>query len=118
MYKLFLLLSVISITCIACDKNKIFEENVAIENNIWNIKKPIQLTIPVEDTQTPNNIYLNIRNATSYPFQNLYVFLEMTTPDGKKTQDTVGCTLQQNGEWTGECAGDICDNQVLLVLRV
>lgn len=97
----------------ACDSTRIFEDNQAIENSIWNAKKPIVFGVDITDTITTCNFYLNIRHAESYPFSNLYIFLNTKFPNGQLARDTVELMLQnQDGKWAGSGLGDIWDHQI------
>ncbi len=65
----------------ACDSTRIFEDNQAIENAIWNAKKPVIFGVDINDTLTACNFYMNIRHAEAYPFSNLYVFFKHQIPE-------------------------------------
>jgi gliding motility-associated lipoprotein GldH len=97
----------------ACDSARVFEENQAIENSIWNANKPIVFGVDINDTLTPYNFYFNIRHAEAYPFSNLYLFLNTKFPNGQMARDTVELMLQNpDGKWAGSGLGDIWDNQI------
>lgn len=98
----------------ACDPNRIFDDNTAIENRIWNVNKPVVYEVSIDDTLSPCNFYLNVRHAEAYPYSNLFVFLKTQFPNGELARDTVEVILQdKNGKWLGSGLGDIFDNQIL-----
>jgi len=97
----------------SCDKNRVFEENKEIPNYIWDVKDVKSFEVTVTDTVTPNNFYINIRQADSYVYSNLYLFIKTTFPNGKFSHDTLECTLANlDGRWLGKGLGDIWDNQI------
>jgi gliding motility-associated lipoprotein GldH len=97
----------------ACDNGRVFEANVAINNNEWNIKQVVKLEVPVSDNLTKNNLYINVRNGGSYSYSNLFLFITTTMPGGKKITDTLECILaDENGKWLGKGTGHIVDNRV------
>lgn len=103
----------------SCDPRRVFDNNKAIPDNVWNKGNKISFSVPISDTVSPHNVYINVRNAEGYPYSNLYLFIHTTFPDGKKFTDTLECTLADaNGKWLGEGAGDIFDNQILFKRNV
>jgi gliding motility-associated lipoprotein GldH len=97
----------------SCDKTRVFEENQEIKGYVWDVKDPKTFTVNIQDTLTPYNFYINVRNADSYGFSNLYIFLKTTFPNGKFSHDTLECTLANpEGRWLGKGLGDIWDNQI------
>ena len=97
----------------SCDRNIVFEENVKLPESRWEQKNIIILKTDIKDTITPQNIYINIRNAGGYQFSNLFVFFTTQTPSGKTERDTVELTLADPaGKWLGDGLGDIWDNRI------
>ena len=99
----------------ACDADRVFEENVSIENNQWKHTDKVQLLVEVTDTVNPMNVYVNIRHTAHYPFSNLWLFIHQTGPDNQRQTDTLECVLaEKDGRWTGQGLGDIWDTQTVL----
>lgn len=98
----------------SCDRNVVFEDNVKLPENRWEQKNAIQFTVDIQDTITPHNLYINLRNAGGYQFSNIFLFFTTTTPSGKMERDTLELTLADaNGKWLGDGMGDIWDNRQL-----
>jgi gliding motility-associated lipoprotein GldH len=98
----------------ACDKNVVFEKNIELPDNRWEIKNIIKLETAIEDTINPHNLYINLRNAGGYQFSNIFLFFTTKSPSGKMERDTVELTLADpSGKWLGNGLGDIWDNRVL-----
>lgn len=98
----------------ACDRNVVFEKNVVIPDNKWEMNNIVKLEAEIKDTVSLNNIYINIRNAGGYQFSNLYLFLTTETPKGDEARDTVELPLaDERGKWLGDGSGDIWDNRIL-----
>jgi len=97
----------------SCDVRRVFEENKKIESGIWNIQDTITFEVDLQDTITPLNFYINVRNAGMYPYSNLFMFVTTTFPNGKTIRDTVECILADKKGWLGSGLGDIWDNQIL-----
>lgn len=98
----------------ACDKNRVFETNTDIPDSLWDAGHKVSFDVPINDTVSPHNVYVNVRNTGAYPFRNLFVFLDTKFPDGVVKRDTLELILADNsGKWLGDGAGDIWDNRIL-----
>ena len=98
----------------SCDPDRIFEKNIRIPDGIWDRNNPVRFEVVVEDTITPHNLYINVRNTGMYPVSNLYLFVTTIAPSGHTIKDTVQVILaDERGKWLGKGLGDIWDNQKL-----
>lgn len=104
----------IGIVAMACDGNRVFEENKKIPDAVWKQDSVIRLEAEITDSNSMHNIYINIRNAGYYDYSNVFLFVKMRFPDGKVAADTLECILADaSGKWQGEGLGDIWDNQIM-----
>ena len=98
----------------SCDKGLVFEQNQKIEKAMWDVDKPVVFTAQIKDTIHAHDVYLNIRNAGSYPFSNLFLFINTRFPGGQLDRDTAEIMLANaDGRWLGKGIGDIWDNRIL-----
>ncbi len=103
----------------ACNQNTVFSKYTTLPEDGWNKNNKLSFDIDIKDNNTLNNVYLTVRHADSYPFSNLFLFLNTTYPDGKYSIDTLECILANpKGEWLGHGAGDIFDNKILVKKNV
>lgn len=113
--------SIIAWSCIAfaalltgCDEGVVYEENKPIAGAHWKANESVQFEFDVTDTLHLHDFYINLRNGEEYPFSNLYLFVELEFPNGKKAVDTLNCPLADpTGRWLGKGLGDIYDNRIL-----
>lgn len=109
----FLILLFAGMIFMSCDSNRVYEENVAINNNEWDIKQVVKLETQITDNLSKNDIYINVRNGGNYNYSNLFLFITTTMPTGKKITDTLECVLaNENGKWLGKGTGHIIDNRI------
>jgi len=102
-----------------CDPDRIFEENVQITDNSWSSGNVIVLRPDIPDTVSGYDVYINLRNASHYPFSNIFLFLNTVFPDGKIDRDTLEIMLAgPDGKWLGSGLGDIWDNRILFKKNV
>ena len=98
---------------VGCDAKRIYEKNVTIPDGIWNVNNLVEFELEIQDTLTPANMYINIRNSGAYSYSNLFLFINTTFPDGVNRKDTVECILANKSGWLGSGLGDIWDHQIL-----
>jgi gliding motility-associated lipoprotein GldH len=97
----------------SCDNKRIYEENQTIPETVWGSDNILKFDVEIADTVLPTNFYVNVRNADGYPYNNLFLFIKTTFPNGKTSDDTLECVLaDEKGKWLGSGMGDIYDNQI------
>ncbi len=97
----------------SCDSNRIFEENRKIPTEGWSSGNILKFDVDITNLVIPTNFFINVRNADGYPYNNLFLFVKTTFPDGKIADDTLECILaDEKGKWLGTGMGDIYDNQI------
>ncbi|MFI5135053.1 MAG: gliding motility lipoprotein GldH [Chitinophagales bacterium] len=112
-----LLLSIICCLIIfsSCDRNRIYEKNVTIDKYIWDSKVKPTFTVDIEDTSVLYNLYINIRHAEIYPFQNIWLIVGTKFPGGTSASRRIEVMLaDEEGKWFGEGLGDIWDYRSLM----
>jgi gliding motility-associated lipoprotein GldH len=110
-------LMVVTILCLmlcACDPNLVYEKNKTLEDAVWKSNNIVKFNVPITDTNTAYNFYLNIRVNSEYSFANLFLFMKTLFPNGQMSTDTVECFLAgTDGRWLGSRSGRLIDNQIL-----
>lgn len=97
---------------VSCDRNVVFKQNIALDNEPWAAERPVSFTYFAEDTVSGHDLLFNIRNNNNYPYRNLYLFVEAQLPNGRKTIDTLECLLaDERGQWYGSGLGSHYDNR-------
>lgn len=116
---IFLLFWLIAVVLCSCNKGVLYQKYYTIPHNVWDMRKPVTFTVPVTDTINHYDVYVNVRNADSYDFSNLYLFIDITSPAHITERDTMECILADNsGKWLGRGLGDIWDNKILFKRNV
>ena len=97
----------------SCDKNRIYEQNIDIPDNNWQIEDVKEYTFAINDTTQAYDIYFNIRNLLSYEYYNLYISQTLLGPDGNKLYTRLHDMYlmdKKTGEPLGSGTGDIFDH--------
>lgn len=100
---------------VSCDGNKVYEENLSVQNNIWSNDDIKTFSFEVTDTISPVNIFVNLRTTVDYQYSNIYVFLHSEFPNGTTDKDTLEFVLAEpDGKWLGENTGTIVEFKGLI----
>lgn len=97
----------------SCKKNVVYQENVKIPDNIWDMNNIAVFKPTIDSINIPYNLNINVRHAHLYPSQNLWLFISTISPSGINQVDTFECLLADDkGKWLGDGAGDIWDVEI------
>lgn len=112
---LFAFVFVLSLS--ACQQESVYNQYVDLDEGSWELNSLINFEFEIGNTSKPLDVFYNIRNDVSYPFYNLYVKYELTSPSGKIVRSNMHEANLMNPT-TGAPIGtgeSIFDNQVLLL---
>ncbi|MBO4282485.1 MAG: gliding motility lipoprotein GldH [Bacteroidales bacterium] len=77
----------------SCTASCDYEEHVSFQGEAWDIGDEPVFVFEIKDTSTPYALGLNFRYTDTFPYQDIYLFLQTTFPDGSGSQDTLHCFL-------------------------
>jgi gliding motility-associated lipoprotein GldH len=103
-------LPVISILLLfsSCNKDVLYTDSINIPSEVWSLDFIPEFKTDISDTVSVCNIFLSIRTGTSYPFRNIWLFVNTVSPSGKSITDTLQYMLaDERGKWFGKGFGDI-----------
>lgn len=109
----------ISLLLVSCgDADIVYQDSKKIENNTWNKNESISFDFDIQDTTEFYDFYFNLRTTNSYEWSNLYMFVEIKSPEEQFNIDTVEFLLANSvGEWTGVSSGSIINNKILFISK-
>jgi len=108
-----------SLFIVGCTSNDVYFQYKSVATKGWNKDSLYCFDVPIDDISATYNVYVNVRNRTEYPYQNLWLFLSKTTPDKIQTKDSIECYLaDQRGKWLGSGLGSIMEMPVLYQQKV
>lgn len=97
----------------ACDSSRLYEDFNDMEEAFWHIDSIQTFEFQIEDTTREYNVLATFRNASSYPFYNLYFQYNITDSLGVVlTKELKQVTLfnSKTGEPYGSGLGDLFDH--------
>lgn len=111
-----------SITClmVSCIQKDVYLQYRTLPTNGWNKDSVLTFDIPISDTASLYNVYINIRHRGEYPYQNLWFFLRQSSPvNDSVTKDTIECYLADHrGKWLGSGVGFVYEMPVLYLQKI
>ena len=111
-YLLVILLLLAGMT--ACDSGRVFDQYQEIPGSVWHKDSVVVFRIPVDDTLNNHNLYIQLRNETSYRFSNIWLFIEIVQPGGETMRDTFEVVLAEpSGKWLGDGFGGLKTRQAI-----
>ncbi len=104
----FVLIMTFLLLLLSCKSRVIYTNSMAMAQETWKLIDVSDFKVLITDTVNSNNVFFTIRNGSSYPFRNIFLFVTTTSPDGKKITDTLQYNLaDEKGKWFGKGFGDI-----------
>jgi gliding motility-associated lipoprotein GldH len=104
---------------IQCGERPFYENSTAIVDQEWSSDDKVTYTFAIEDTLAFYDFYMDLRTTTSYEWANLYLFVDMESPNNMIYRDTVELPLADpTGRWYGKNSGSMVENRVLFFKNV
>ncbi len=108
-----LLLFAIAVALVSCDKKRVFDEYHAVGKS-WDKDSVVRFELPKLDTKKQYNLFLNIRDNSDYPYNNLFVIVSMEGPDKVTKVDTLEYQMANpDGSLLGDGFTDVKDNKLV-----
>jgi len=90
-----------------------------LPNESWNMNNTLVYKFEISDSLQYYNFFIDVRNTTNYPYQNLYLFFTTQFPNGELFTDTLNGTISDAyGRWSGRGTGRIRENRFVLKSKV
>jgi gliding motility-associated lipoprotein GldH len=102
----------------ACDKQRIFEENKPIAEGFWYVDDVMDFQFDIEDVDLAYNIYTNVSHSSEYNFYNLYykyTLQDSTAKDIKSELVNINLFDPKTGVPLGKGLGDVFDHNQLIL---
>lgn len=112
MHKSFFPVIIVGLFLLACDSNRVYDEYQSLPHG-WNKDSIITFNLPVMDSVSNYNLFINVRNNNEFPYSNLFLIAEIQFPQGKVITDTLEYQMAvPGGEWLGTGFGDVKENKL------
>jgi len=107
-----IVLILFAICIISCDKSRVFDEYRSLPNQ-WHKDSVVNFKVYSQDTISPYNLFVNLRNTNAYKYNNLFLIVEITFPHGKTVKDTLEYKMAEpSGKLLGSGFFDTKENKL------
>lgn len=96
----------------ACNSKTVVGEMKSFEGG-WGLNETVSFQIPQLDSLQTYDIYLHLRNTNEYPFNNIYLIVDIEFPHGKTVTDTLEYRMAApDGDWLGQGIGNVKESKL------
>lgn len=96
------------VTLAACGRTEIYQSDVPLPAHGWHNVYAPTFCFGITDTVSHHDVFIDVRHTGDYPYNDLYLFVDLTDPAGRVWRDTVECQLADPmGQWYGRGTGYI-----------
>ena len=96
-----ILLASFSFTFSSCNRGPVFEKYLKMKNSIWDRFDQKFFEFPVEGTGKSYDITFVIRNNVQFQYDDMPVYVILTTPSGEERMREVSVPVRKNGKMIG-----------------
>lgn len=92
-----------------CGTRYAYEQRYDLPEKGWAWEDTLTFAFDIVDTSKVYDMLLEVVHRTDYAFQNVYVRIHTTLPDGTSRTDLVSLELgDKQGRWLGDCGRKRC----------
>ncbi len=108
-----LLLVIFLAVLLACEDSLVYSKYQATHNGAWHRDDVKVFEISQIDSVASHDVFIMIRNDNTFPYSNLFLIAELSTPDLQIIRDTLEYEMAQpDGQWLGKGHGSILENKL------
>ncbi len=108
-----LFLAIILCLILACEDSIVFSEYQPTRKGTWNKDDIKVFEVSNMDSIASHDVFIMIRNDNTFPYSNLFLIAELSTPDLRIIRDTLEYEMARpDGSWLGKGYGSIHENKL------
>ncbi len=101
------------ILMVSCGEGLVKSEFQSIDSAMWSKDDVLEFSFSEMDTIQDYDMFINVRNDNSFPYNNLFLISNLKSPDGESVTDTLEYEMAlPNGTWLGKGYGSIKENKL------
>lgn len=106
----FTLLFAIMLSSCGENKSYVINEINEFQNNSWSQVDTLTFNAIIADTTKRYNLSMHLKHNKNYTYQNIYLMIHTTFPDGKRFSKQVNVDIaDRTGKWYSDCSGTTCE---------
>jgi gliding motility-associated lipoprotein GldH len=105
-------LVILLLVLVSCDKKRVFDQYQSVGQS-WHKDSLVTFIYNQKDTLSKHNLFITLRNNKKYPFNNLFLIVEMEEPSKNVLVDTLEYQMATaDGTLLGEGMTDTKENKL------
>ncbi len=97
----------------SCNDGIVKSEFKATQGGAWQKDHIIEFSFSELDTMDKHDLFINVRNDNTFPYNNLFLIAELSAPDGETVRDTLEYDMAlPDGTWLGKGYGSLKENKL------
>lgn len=110
--KYWLIIMILALLFVSCDDKQVFDKYHKL-NGSWTKNDSIRFEFEQTDTISPYNLFLNVRNNSDYPFNNMFVIVALKNPKNEIKIDTLEYQMAYpDGKLMGDGFSDVKESKL------
>ena len=102
----------------SCDDASFYTKSYSFNNNTWERSVKPKFIVEIKDTKHLYDFIVTLRTSTSYKYNNLWIFLNTTPPNGLSVREPFEIkTCYPDGSWIGKKTGSIVEHTLIFKRR-
>lgn len=98
---------------VSCEHSLVYSRYEPTTNGSWNRDDIMKFELSDMDSVSPHNVYIMVRNDNTFPYSNLFLIAQISTPDDQIFRDTLEFEMAApDGKWLGKGSGSIYENKL------
>lgn len=107
------LILIVTLILFSCDKKRVFDQYKSIDGS-WNKDSVVSFDLPKLDIKQNYNLFLTLRDNNDYPYNNLFLIVNLDQPDGITKVDTLEYEMADpDGNLLGNGFTDVKESKLI-----
>lgn len=96
----------------SCSDNAIYDQSYSFKNAEWQKNDTAVFKVDIKDTNR-HRIFITLRTTTEYMYNNLWVYISITSPDNSTSKVATNLKLAYpDGAWIGTVSGSLVERTI------
>ncbi len=115
---LFILSTSLLVFLTSCMQQPLYEKSYSFKKNQWDFDAKPTFKVDIQDTSKTYDFTITFRTTTDYEFNNVWFYLNTTTPDGEKAREPFEMKITDTeGSWIGKKTGTVVETELFFKSR-
>lgn len=94
--KAVLIIASAVVLLVSCGRANVYNQCTDVDESGWHMDSAVIFKPVIADTLHKYNMIVTVRHTADYPYQNFWMFVRITSPDGMIARDPFECYLADN----------------------